>query len=98
MTLTINPADCVFLGVDAEHGMYVNAGFTTHDEDRLCSLDQPVLAYDRDGWVTLHRVMGIRRRDGRRLVVVGPRLPWPDGSTAARKLPTDQEQSGENPT
>ena len=87
MSEPIDPDDCVFLGVNADHALYVDSGFTTDDENRDCSLDQPVLAYDRDGWTTLHRVMGIRLRDGRRLVVVGQRVPWPDGSVEARKMP-----------
>ena len=49
MSEPIDPDDCVFLGVNADHALYVDSGFTTDDENRDCSLDQPVLAYDRDG-------------------------------------------------
>ncbi len=87
----IDPDSCAVLGVDAIHGMYVGSGLTTRDPKNQCALDQPVLLVDRDGWVTLHRVMGLRRRDGERLVVVGPREPWPDGSIQARTSSTGTE-------
>ena len=77
------------LGVNAKHAMFVGAGLVTPDEGRQCSLGDPVIVMDRDEWFTLHTVEGIRMRGGKRLAVIGPRIPWPDGSIAARKLPAE---------
>lgn len=76
--------------VDGLHKTYVDTGLVVDDITGRCSLDAPFLVIDREGWATLHRVMGIRRQNGRRLAVLGPREPWPDGSIPARYVAPEQ--------
>jgi hypothetical protein len=77
--------------VDADHAAYVDAGGVTPDPTLLLdySADEPepgtlLMVADRRGWATLHRVE--IRADGK--IAFGRRIPWPDGRTAARRLPT----------
>lgn len=76
--------------VDAHHSAYVDAGAVTDDPTLRPEYDGAdpapgtlLIVADRDGWATLHRVEA--RRPGK--VEFGPRLPWPGGGIAARKLP-----------
>lgn len=75
------------VAVDGHHSAYIGNGAVTPDPTLLPDYDAdepepgtPLLVVDRDGWATLHSVLG--RHDG--TIEFGPRLPWPDGSIAAR--------------
>jgi hypothetical protein len=79
--------------VNAHHSAYVEGGAITADPTLLpdYAADQPepgvlVMVGDRDGWATLHRIQA--RDIGAGKIDFGPRIPWPDGSVAARKLPS----------
>jgi hypothetical protein len=76
--------------IDAHHSAFVENGAITADPTDLpdYEADEPnpgtlLMVGDRDGWATLHR---IERREGGK-IEFGPRLPWPDGGIAARRLP-----------
>jgi hypothetical protein len=76
-------------GVDAPHAAYVNNGAITLDPTLLSDYDadEPdvgtrLVVMDRDGWATLHIV---EARGGGK-IEFGQRIPWPDGSIAARRI------------
>ena len=78
--------------VAAPHAAYVASGGVTDDPAALSDYDaadpEPgtlLVVCDLDGWATLHRVEARERSTS--LIEFGPRIPWPDGSTAARRLP-----------
>jgi hypothetical protein len=87
--VTDQPQEFATVMVDAHHSAYVANGALTADPALLPDYEadppQPgvlLVVGDRDGWATLHRV--VDRREGK--IEFGPRLPWPDGSIAARRL------------
>lgn len=76
--------------VDAHHSAFVGVGGITADptllEDYTAAEPTPgtlLMVGDRDGWATLHRVE--TRSSGK--IAFGARLPWPDGTVAARRIP-----------
>lgn len=78
--------------VNAHHAAYVDAGAVTADPTLLAdyAADEPepgtlLMVADRHGWATLHRVEARDRAAGK--IEFGPRIPWPDGTIAARRLP-----------
>lgn len=81
------PVASVCLSGSVHHSKYVDLGAETaladHEKPSLGSL---LVVVDSDGWATAHRVTGIYRRQGRRTVAFGPRVPWPDGSIGARNM------------
>lgn len=79
------------LALDAHHSAYVESGAIAADPTLLTdyTADQPdpgtlLCVSDREGWGTLHRVERRDRAAGK--IEFGPRIPWPDGRIAARKL------------
>jgi hypothetical protein len=75
--------------VNAHHSVYVANGAITADPTLLADyeadLPEPgtlLMVADREGWATLHRVEG--RANGK--IEFGPRIPWPDGAVAARRI------------
>lgn len=83
------PLESVILA-GGHHSLYVGAGLVTDAiEGHDYTLDMLILVVDGDRWSTLHRLNGIWRGGGRRKLNIGPRVPWPDGSTAARRVPDD---------
>lgn len=76
---------CIML--DAEHhSLYVHVGATcTRGPDM--KLGGLLMVFDREGWATLHHIVGFSYQDGQRFAAFGPRDPWPDGTIAARKCP-----------
>jgi hypothetical protein len=83
------PARIATAGINAHHSEYTEAGAITPDPTLVAGYDadQPdvgthLVVMDRDGWGTLHIIE--RREAGK--IEFGPRVPWPDGSLAARRL------------
>lgn len=74
----------VIVALGAHHGEYVAGGAMTKATPEMV-LDGLLFVQDVDGWATMHRVEGFRYRAGEKLVMVGPRVAWPDGSIAARQ-------------
>lgn len=85
------PLESVMLA-GGHHSIYVKDGLVTDAiEGHTYSLGMLILVVDGDQWCTLHRLQGIWRGGGRRKLSIGPRIPWPDGSIPARKLPQEAE-------
>lgn len=83
------PIESVMLA-RGRHSMYVDDGLVTDAIDgHTYSLDMLILVIDAERWSTLHRLNGIWRGGGRRRLNIGPRIPWPDGSVRARRVPDD---------
>jgi hypothetical protein len=78
--------------VNAPHAAYVHTGGVTADPTLLPDYEaaepEPgvlIMVGDREGWATLHRVEARERSTGK--IQFSERIPWPDGSIAARRLP-----------
>jgi hypothetical protein len=78
--------------LDGHHSAYVAGGARTPDPTLTPGYDadppEPgvlLMAVDREGWATLHRVEVRDRAAGK--IEFGPRIPWPEGDSAARRLP-----------
>jgi hypothetical protein len=76
--------------LDGHHAAYVEAGARTPDPTLTPGYDaaEPnvgvlIVVMDGEGWMTLHRVEVRDRVEGK--IEFGPRLPWPDGSSAAKR-------------
>lgn len=77
--------------IDAHHSAYVDNGAITADPTLVAGYDaaEPeagtlLVVADRHGWGTLHRIERRDRAAGK--IEFGPRIPWPDGAVAARRL------------
>lgn len=88
------PIASAVLAPPVHHRAYVDAGGQFQDTSgQDVGLDWLLLVVDGELWATLHRVQGIYRRPGGvRVVKFGPRIPWPDGRIAARRM-TPEEMS-----
>jgi hypothetical protein len=75
--------------VDGHHSQYVHDGALTDAPGGAGIIGMLLMVVDRDGWATLHRAEAMRYQHGKQLVSFGPRIPWPDGSIAARKADPD---------
>lgn len=78
------------IALNAHHSQFVAQGAVTDAKPGLAA-GTLLMVQDRDGWLTLHRVEGVIIDARGERVAFGPRIPWPDGSIAAR-------QSGSRPS
>lgn len=77
--------------VAVPHAAFVATGGVTGDPSLLpdydCADPEPgtlLMVADVDGWATLHRIEARERTTGR--IQFSERIPWPDGSVAARRV------------
>lgn len=84
------PAKLATTGVHGHHSRYVDSGASTPAPDSQPDYEADpavpgtaILVVDSEGWATVHMILS--RVGG--TITFGPRLAWPDGSTAARKVP-----------